>query len=194
MHSEALPPDVLGGTPMCMAQYKKLYGYRRPGPKTDSAWHTPPGPESKHIIIFRKGHVRKTNKYFTAVTLATLAMVEQNSNLVMFTIPLYVKLVISQMYKMDVLVETSTGELDMVTPSHMIEVLGQILDDAKEPVEHPVGILTAETRDNWYENREKLMKGLQKCALKYNQYESFWCTFFQTRLIKKQFYALKKHL
>ena len=77
----------------------------------------------------------------------------------MFTIPLYVKLVNSQMYKMDVLVETSTGELDMVTPSHMIEVLGQILDDAKEPVEHPVGILTAETRDNWYENREKLMKG-----------------------------------
>ena len=95
-------------------------------------------------------------------------MVEQNSNLVMFTIPLYVKRVNSQMYKMDVLVETSTGELDMVPPSHMIEVLSQILDDAKEPAEYPVGILTAETRDSWYKNREKLVKGLQKCPLRFN--------------------------
>ena len=58
MHSEALPPEMLGGTPMCMAQHKKMYGYRRPGAKADSAWHTAPGPESKHMIVFRKGHVR----------------------------------------------------------------------------------------------------------------------------------------
>ena len=71
------------------------------------------------------------------------------------------------MYKMDVLVETSTGELDMVPPSHMIEVFSQILDDVKEPAEYPVGILTAEARDKWYENREKLMKGLCKLGLSY---------------------------
>ena len=53
--SESIPPDMYAGTPLCMEQYRKLYGHRVPGAKIDSAWYT--GPESKHLIIMRKGHV-----------------------------------------------------------------------------------------------------------------------------------------
>ena len=64
-----------------------------------------------------------------------------------------------QMYLMDVLAETSTGELDMVPPYYLIKMLHHILDDAAEPAEHPVGILTAEARDIWYQTRQKLLQG-----------------------------------
>ena len=64
------------------------------------------------------------------------------------------------MYKVNLLEETSSGELDMIPPSHLVKVINQILDDAKEPFEYPVGVLTGDTRDAWYSSREELMKGL----------------------------------
>ena len=63
---------------------------------------------------------------------------------------------------MNMFEKTSSGELDMIPPSHLVKVINQILDDAKEPFEHPVGILTGGTRDAWYSSREMLLKRLLK--------------------------------
>ena len=54
---EALLPDMYHGTPFCMSQYKKLFGCRAPGPEVDTHWHNVPGPETRHFIVMRKGHV-----------------------------------------------------------------------------------------------------------------------------------------
>ena len=67
-----------------------------------------------------------------------------------------------QLYLADALVETSAGELDMIPPSHFIRTLHHILDDAAEPADDPVGILTAETRDTWYQARQELLQSLEQ--------------------------------
>ena len=128
-----------------MSQYKKLYGYRAPSPEVDIAWHNPPGPETSYFIFMRKGRV--------SIALLKKQLCQ------MFIIYWLAFTIIMQMYLVDVLAETSTGELDMIPPSHLIKMLNHILDDASEPAEHPVGILTADTRDIWYQVRQKLMQG-----------------------------------
>lgn len=70
------------------------------------------------------------------------------------------------MYLVDVLVETTTGELDMIPPLHLIKILHHILDEATEPAEHPVGILTADTRDKWFQARQKLLQGWEILFIK----------------------------
>ena len=63
------------------------------------------------------------------------------------------------MYKMNILGINQDGEIDSVPPSYVIRELHKILDDATEPAEHPVGVLTTEHRDTWYRARQTLIQG-----------------------------------
>ena len=54
----------------------------------------------------------------------------------------------------------------MVSHSHLIKMLHNILDDAAEPADNPVVILTAETRDTWYQAKQKRLQDLQHIVLR----------------------------
>ena len=62
-------------------------------------------------------------------------------------------------FKLDVLYEVPGGCLAPAPGSHIVEELHRILRAVPTPAEHPVGILTTEHRDTWYQARERLRKG-----------------------------------
>lgn len=55
--------------------------------------------------------------------------------------------------------DTPTGEIALAPPTFILNQLKWIVEDAKERNPYPVGVLTTEHRDKWYEAREKLRKG-----------------------------------
>ncbi|KAL5484736.1 hypothetical protein EMCRGX_G021281 [Ephydatia muelleri] len=61
-------------------------------------------------------------------------------------------------YKLDLLYETPTGELAVAPASHLVQQLKAIVVSDVEPCKFPVGLLTTEHRDTWYQAREKLNK------------------------------------
>jgi len=61
-------------------------------------------------------------------------------------------------FKLDVLYESPEGGLAVAPSSHIVRELHRILRAAPDPAEHPVGILTSEHRDTWYQARERLIK------------------------------------
>ena len=65
-----------------------------------------------------------------------------------------------QFYILDILYETPTGELAVVPGSHLVEQLKAIVVSHVEPCKFPIGLLTTEHRDTWYQAREKLNKGV----------------------------------
>ena len=64
-----------------------------------------------------------------------------------------------QFFKLDVLYETPSGELAVAPPTYIVSELHNILKAAPEPAEYPVGILTTEHRDTWFQARERLLRG-----------------------------------
>ena len=62
-------------------------------------------------------------------------------------------------FKLDVLYEVPGGCLAAAPGSHIVEELHHILRVAPTPSEHPVGILTTEQRDTWYQARQRLSEG-----------------------------------
>ena len=62
-------------------------------------------------------------------------------------------------FKLDVLYEVPGGCLAAAPGSHIVEELHRIMRAAPTPSEHPVGILTTEHRDIWYQARERLREG-----------------------------------
>ena len=62
-------------------------------------------------------------------------------------------------FKLDVLYEVEGGCLAAAPGSHIVEELHHILRAAPTLAEYPVGILTAEHRETWYQARERLRKG-----------------------------------
>ena len=62
-------------------------------------------------------------------------------------------------FKLDVLYEVEGGCLAPAPGSHIVEELHHILRAAPTLAEYPVGILTAEHRETWYQARERLRKG-----------------------------------
>ena len=64
-----------------------------------------------------------------------------------------------QFFKLDVLYDTSTGELAVAPPTHIVNELHNVLKSVPEPAEYPVGILTTEHRDTWFYARERLLNG-----------------------------------
>ena len=75
-----------------------------------------------------------------------------------------------QFFKLDVLYEAPDGGLAVAPPSHIVSQLHSILELAREPNKQPVGILTSEHRDTWYQARECLLQGIQL------EYINFECT------------------
>ena len=67
-----------------------------------------------------------------------------------------------QFFKLDVLYEAPDGGLAVAPPSHIVSQLHSILELAREPNKQPVGILTSEHRDTWYQARECLLQGIQQ--------------------------------
>lgn len=65
-----------------------------------------------------------------------------------------------QFYKLDVFYFTSDGELVLAPASHIADQLRWIIDDADQYNPYPVGILTTCQRDDWFEARETLRKGI----------------------------------
>lgn len=61
-------------------------------------------------------------------------------------------------FKLDVLYEAPDGGLAVAPPSHIVSQLHSILELAREPNKQPVGILTSEHRDTWYQARECLLQ------------------------------------
>lgn len=61
-------------------------------------------------------------------------------------------------YKLDLLYETPNGELAVAPASHVAEQLKKIVMSNLEPNKFPVGLLTTEHRDVWYQARERLIK------------------------------------
>ncbi len=57
------------------------------------------------------------------------------------------------------LYETPDGTLAVTPSSHVMSELHHILETAPPTNEYPVGILTNEHRDTWYQARERLRKG-----------------------------------
>ena len=60
---------------------------------------------------------------------------------------------------MDLLYETPSGELAVAPASHLVDQLKEIVTSDLEPSKCPVGVLTTEHRDIWYQARERLIKG-----------------------------------
>ena len=75
---------------------------------------------------------------------------------IMWIISLFV---LYQFYKLDMFYDTPTGEIALAPPTFILNQLKWIVEDAKERNPYPVGVLTTEHRDKWYEAREKLRKG-----------------------------------
>ena len=70
-----------------------------------------------------------------------------------------------QLYKLDLLYETPTGKLAVAPATHLVEQLKAIIMSGLEPCKLPVGLLTTEHRDTWYQAREELKKGkVSSCA------------------------------
>ena len=67
-----------------------------------------------------------------------------------------------QFFKLDVLYEAPEGGLAVAPGSHIVEELHRILRAAPTPAEYPVGILTTEHRDTWYQARERLIQGVHQ--------------------------------
>ena len=57
--SEAVPPDVYRGKPMCMGQHDCFSKCRLPGSEVDTVRKTPIF-DSRHIVVIRNGHVSGT--------------------------------------------------------------------------------------------------------------------------------------
>ena len=58
--SEAVPPDVYRGKPMCMSQFDLFQKCRIPRADVDESQQTPIT-ESRHILVIRNGHVSYKN-------------------------------------------------------------------------------------------------------------------------------------
>ena len=54
--SEAVPPDVYRGKPMCMSQFDMYQKCRIPRADVDESLQTPID-KSRHILVIRNGHV-----------------------------------------------------------------------------------------------------------------------------------------
>ncbi len=78
--------------------------------------------------------------------------------------PLFTTSFLHQIFKLDVLGESPSGELAVVPSSHVLQELSRILDTAQEPSSCPVGVLTSEHRDTWSQARERLTEGVCVCV------------------------------
>ena len=64
-----------------------------------------------------------------------------------------------QLFRLDVFYEAPDGTLAVAPGSHIQKELHSILEMAMEKNRYPVGVLTNEHRDTWYQCRERLVKG-----------------------------------
>ena len=101
--------------------------------------------QSRHIIIARNGHV-------------CLASYHSPSDLIQLFCP--------QFYKLDMLYQCPDGSFALAPPTHIVKEVLTILETAPDTCEHPVGVLTAENRDSWYETRKKLLLGEDYCVIR----------------------------
>lgn len=133
---EAVPPDVYRNKPMCMFQYPLYSCCRIPGATADTLRRTSIQ-DSRHIVVIHNEHV--CGGGWGCVLASDMSLL--------------------QFYKLDLLYETPTGELAVAPASHLVQQLKAIVVSDVEPCKFPVGLLTTEHRDTWYQAREKLNKG-----------------------------------
>ena len=67
LKNETLPPDYMRGTPLCMDQFKALFGSCRI-PMENTRDHVENYPESSHIVVFHRCQV-----YYFQVSISRLA-------------------------------------------------------------------------------------------------------------------------
>ena len=61
---------------------------------------------------------------------------------------------------MDILSSLSDGSYVLVPAQHIEEQLHKIVESSPTKPQHPVGVLTTEHRDTWYNARERLVEGM----------------------------------
>ena len=73
----------------------------------------------------------------------------------------------SQMFQLDLFYDAPDGELTVAPPTHIMNELHKILTDTVEACPCPVGVLTTEHRDTWYQARKRLSEGTysKKCFI-----------------------------
>ena len=64
-----------------------------------------------------------------------------------------------QFYSLDILSLLSDGSYALVPAQHIEEQLHKIVESSPTKAQHPVGVLTSEHRDTWYNARERLIQG-----------------------------------
>ena len=61
---------------------------------------------------------------------------------------------------MDILSLLPDGSYTLVPAQHIKEQLHKIVESSPTKAQHPVGVLTSEHRDTWYNARERLIVGI----------------------------------
>jgi hypothetical protein len=70
-----------------------------------------------------------------------------------------------QFYKLNLIYECPDGTFALAPPNYIVNQLLSIMEAAPDTCEHPVGFLTSEHRDSWYETRKKLIRGQETLSL-----------------------------
>jgi len=61
---------------------------------------------------------------------------------------------------LEVLVPLPDGSYTLVPAQHIEDQLHKIMENSITKAKHPVGVLTSEHRDTWYNARERLLIGM----------------------------------
>ena len=56
------------------------------------------------------------------------------------------------------------GSYTLVPAQHIEEQLHKIMESSPTKAQYPVGVLTTEHRDTWYNARERLLTGMHICS------------------------------